>query len=90
MQALLRKLFLASRSCVTATKVVYKIPFVITHGRAMYTKRQLLKHFVSQYAIAKFLELRPQAVQAWPMDKPIPELRQYQLREREKEWRNGR
>lgn len=56
----------------------------------MYTKRQLLKHFVSQYAIAQFLRLKPQAVQAWPMDKPVPELRQYQLKEREKEWRNGR
>lgn len=59
----------------------------------MYTKRFLLKHFPSQNAIATFLGIKHQAVYSWPMDKPIPALRQYQLRDAEKKWMrrvNGR
>ena len=51
-----------------------------------YTKEELLKFFISQYAIAKFLRISPQAVYEWPMEDPIPELRQLQLEKRRKEW----
>lgn len=51
-----------------------------------YTKEELLNYFHSQYALAKFLKIRPQAVYAWPMEEPVPELRRLQLEKRRGEW----
>lgn len=45
------------------------------------TKRQAIEAAGSAAALARLLGIRHQAVQQWPMDEPIPELRQYQLRE---------
>lgn len=46
------------------------------------TKRQALAPFGGNCAaLARALNIKPQAVQQWPDDDPIPELRQYQLRE---------
>lgn len=33
-------------------------------------------------ALARLLGVRHQAVQQWPADEPIPDLRQYQMREK--------
>ena len=61
----------------------------------MYTKRELLKHFTNSLQLAKFLQaegvkITHQAVYAWPLDEPVPELRAYQLKELERKWKNGR
>lgn len=45
----------------------------------MVTKRYALKVFGSQVALADALDISKSAVSQWAMDKPLPELRQWQL-----------
>lgn len=45
------------------------------------TKERALELFDgNQAALARALKIKPQAVQQWPAGKPIPELRQWQLK----------
>ncbi len=46
----------------------------------MITKRQLLVVFTDQVTIAAQLGITSQAVVQWPMDEPIPYLRELQIR----------
>jgi hypothetical protein len=45
----------------------------------MITKRQLLSTFKTSVAIAHILECTPASVSLWPMDGPIPAVRELQL-----------
>lgn len=62
----------------------------------MYTKRELMNYFGNPLQLSKFmrengLKITHQAVYAWPMDEPVPELRYFQLKALERKWkRNGR
>lgn len=50
------------------------------------TKLELLEKLGTLQAIADLFSINRQAVQQWPDDEPIPELRLYQLREMRPQW----